>query len=261
MSDRFCPDCGRPNPPEAENCRWCNFPLRGAPGSGRAASAAAPRDPGAPLSGAPAAPVEPPVPRVPLRRPVRRAAPLGGQSVSLWLLFGAIGAGVIVFEAVRANLGRMNTPARIEGSSDAQQQAAEAAEQVLARDSSDVEARIRLANVLYDTHNWSDAIVHYRAAIRMDSTRVPPFVDLGVCYYNLGDTREAEQLFRQALARDPHQPVALYNLGVVREQHGEKGEALEYYRRSLASQPDPTIQAAVEAGIQRLGASPGGGSH
>jgi cytochrome c-type biogenesis protein CcmH/NrfG len=181
--------------------------------------------------------------------------------VTLWLLFGAIAAGVVVFEALRANLARTTAGASVEGSNDVQQKEADAAQQTLARDSSDVDARIRLGNVLYDTKNWSDAIVQYRAAIRRDSTRVAPIVDLGVCYYNLGETTEAERLFHLALARDAHQPVALFNLGVVRERHGDTSEALDYYHRALASRPDESTNSAIEAGIQRLGPQPGKASH
>src|SRR5438093_1311713 len=40
----ICPDCGRPNPPGAESCESCNFPLRPAPIEPTAAAGGAPRD-------------------------------------------------------------------------------------------------------------------------------------------------------------------------------------------------------------------------
>ena len=95
-----------------------------------------------------------------------------------------------------------------------------------------MDARIGLANILYNTSNWSEAIVHYRSAIRQDSSRATALVDLGVCYYNLGDAPDAERLFELALQRDPHQPVALFNLGIVSERRSDYAGAMKYFHRA-----------------------------
>ena len=96
-----------------------------------------------------------------------------------------------------------------------------------------------LADILYNTKNWPEAIVHYRSAVHHDSTRTTAIVDLGVCYFNLSDRQEAERLFNLALARDPHQTIALYNLGIVNESRSRPQEALKYFHRALQSEPPP----------------------
>jgi hypothetical protein len=53
----------------------------------------------------------------------------------------------------------------------------------LARDRT-TRVRRQLADLFYDTANWSEAIVQYRAVIRRDSLATA-MVDLGVCYHNL----------------------------------------------------------------------------
>jgi len=175
---------------------------------------------------------------------------MAGQSVSLWLLFGTFAAALLIYTAVKANLDRARTP--VEGAQPNQQQRVDELRDRLAKDSTDASAHVELANVLYDTGNWSDAIVHYRAALRRDSTQASVLVDLGVCYYNLGDSRDAERCFEQALRHDPHQPVALFNLGVVNERREQYDLALQFYHRALESSPPEEMKPVLVSAMQRV---------
>jgi tetratricopeptide (TPR) repeat protein len=116
---------------------------------------------------------------------------------------------------------------------------------------------VGLADILFDTGNWSEAIIHYRAAVRRDSSLVTAMVDMGVCYYNLSDADEAERLFRLALARDPHQPFALFNLGIVYERRKEPAEALKYFHQSLESAPPENMKQALLEAMKRVAAQTG----
>ena len=250
-----CPDCGHPNPSDSTACAACNFPLQSetAPVSDR--PSAGPTAPGH-GSGGPQTtePASGPAsePEIILPRPIRRARPrpASNQALSLWLMFAFIAAAAVIFVAVKANLDRASQP--VEGSNVDQQKQADQFRAALAKDSTDVEARIGVANVLYDTGNWSEAIVQYRSAIRQDSTRTTAIVDMGVCYYNLGDTEEAERLFNFALARDPHQAVALYNLGIVRERRNDFAGALSYYHRALESGPPEGMRQPLIDAMTRM---------
>src|SRR5256885_1046461 len=159
-----CPDCGTDNPAGSTSCSACNFPL---------AAEAAPA-PG-PAAAGPAA-SEPLVIR--RMRPIRmrRPQPVDRTSLWLWLLFATFCAGVVIVVAIQGYT-RNNAPAAVEGSTPGQQKIADQLRAALERDSTSVEAHIELANLLYDTANWPEAIVHYRAAIRRDSTRVTAMVD------------------------------------------------------------------------------------
>lgn len=252
-----CPDCGHSNPAEREACEACQFPLRAEP--------AAPPEPvssgGAPPVSSGAAQPEGPagVPERPLRplRP-RRPRPASNQALSLWLIFGTICALIVLFIGIRG--WRDSNFPSVEGSSQNQQARADSLRRVLEKDSTNVSARAMLGDILYDTSNWSDAIIHYRSAIAHDSSLATTIVDLGVCYYNLGDADQAERLFQLTLRRDPHQPVALFNLGIVYERRKQYREALGYYHRALESDP-PTgmhqpLMEAMERVQKQLGVSP-----
>ena len=238
-----CPDCGFEQPAGAESCARCGFPLHERPTPEGAVSPPEPRAPEAGGTGAG------PVIDRGLMRPYRprRPRPQGNTiALQLWLVFGTFCALVVIGIAFQANVERARQP--IEGSSEAQLAEAEALRTRLEKDSTDVDARVRLGDIFYDTGNWADAIVQYRAAVRLDSSLANALVDLGVSYYNSGAAAEAERHFQLALKRDPHHPVALFNLGIVSEGRNQPKAALEYYHRALESNPpdkmrDPLLQA------------------
>src|SRR5215470_4671973 len=208
MSTVRCPDCGHENPADAAECEACGFPLRDdAPAPVRRESESRPA-PVAPAPVRPAAGPPRPLPYRPRRRP-RRTDP---ASATLWIVFGGFAAMVVLWVAVQATLKR-NVGAPVEGSSSVQQQSADSLMEVLAKDSTNVDAHQHLADLYYDTANWEPAIVHYKAVLRGDSLRTTALVDMGVCYYNLGDKQTAEALFTNALHQVPDHPVALFNLG------------------------------------------------
>ncbi len=239
-----CPDCGHHSPAGSTYCERCHFPL--------VEGAAGPETEPAPP------PVEstPPDAEAPLLirrvRPIRprRPRPQSNVALSLWLGVGAFLALLLVLIAVQANLAR-NDP-QVEGSNGEQQKAADAFRAALERDSTDTRARVGLADILFDTGNWSEAIIHYRSAVRADSSLITAIVDLGVCYYNLSVPQEAERLFHLALAREPHQPFALFNLGIVHERRGDTEGALEYFHRALQASPPDNMKPAVMEAMQRV---------
>jgi tetratricopeptide (TPR) repeat protein len=238
MSDSItCPDCGSANPAGSVACAKCNFPLvPAAPGvtepaataaPGPAASDARPFDPG---------------PR-PVRPRRARANAMEPVQMQLWLVTGvAVVLGIVYFAA--QGFWKSNVKP-VEGARPEQQQEVDQARGVLAKDSTNLAARIELANVLYDTGNWSEAIIHYKAAARLDPQRPTTLVDMGVCYYNLSHFAAAESLFQHALLIDPMQPVALFNLGVVAESQQRYDQALNFYHRAMQANPPDAMKQAL----------------
>lgn len=246
MSDESrCPSCGHENPAGAAECSNCNFPLKGVPAA--PAEAAAPESPAAPVH------ASEPEPEIRPMRPIRprRPAPAGqALQTQLWIFVGAVSVALVLYTAFQG-FKKNNPQVAVAGAKEDQQHAANLARETLEKDSTNVNAQIALANVLYDTANWSEAIIHYKSAARLDSTRTETYVDMGVCYYNSSQPEEALELFQHALRLDPHHPVALFNMGVVSEGQGRNEEAVKYYHQAMqASPPDNMKQPLMEA-LQR----------
>jgi len=190
----------------------------------------------------------------------RRARPDAAQPIQMqiWLFAGiAVILGIVYFAA--QGFWKSNVPP-VDGANAQQEQRADAARAVLAKDSTNVTARIELANVLYDTGNWGEAIVHYKSALRLDPNRATTVVDLGVCFYNLGKFAEAESLFEHAIVLDPHQAVAMFNLGIIAEAQERWDEALVQYHRAMQSGPPegmkPILEQHIQAAMAKTGKTP-----
>lgn len=249
-----CPSCGHWNEVSASACAECNFPLHGDTALIRQRDDAlrpAPVPP--PTESAPSDLPEPIAPAIDIRRvrPIRTRPPrepMDGMSQQLWLVVGGIAIALLVWQAFAGFQQSNQRP--VAGANPQQQKIIDQAREEIAADSTNLKARIALADVMYDTANWSQAIVHYRTANRLDPTRVTTVVDLGVCYYNLGDASTAKTLFTKALEMDPKQPVALFNLGVVAEFEKDEQQALDYYRRAQGANPPPAMVQPLEERIK-----------
>jgi tetratricopeptide (TPR) repeat protein len=234
MSDAVrCPDCGHENPAGSASCSHCNYPLQEpAAGSGPADLAE---------------------PEIVIRRPVRprRPRPVANpNALFLWMFLGVVAAALLVWQAVDGF--RKNNAVPVEGATVDQQRLADSLRVVITRDSTNVDATIEYANVLYDTANWPEAGKYYARAIARDSSRVMAIVDMGVCDYNQGEMTRAQDLFQLALIHEPGQPVALFNLGIVNERLGESEAALKYFHRSLEANPPEPMRLEIVKHMQQI---------
>ncbi|HEY6195892.1 MAG TPA: tetratricopeptide repeat protein [Candidatus Eisenbacteria bacterium] len=240
-----CPGCGAENPAGSESCTQCNFPLGQTtpPVAGREARATP-----VPRPAADARPFDPGPRPVRPRRP--RPNAMEPVQMQLWLVTGvAVVLGIIYFAA--QGFWKSNAPP-VEGARPEQQQQADLARRTLEKDSTNVAARIALANILYDTGNWGEAILHYKTAARLDPRRPTTLVDMGVCYYNLSQFAAAESLFQHALELDPMQPVALFNLGVVAETQQRYEQALDFYHRAMQANPPEDMRKPLVDHMQTV---------
>jgi tetratricopeptide (TPR) repeat protein len=226
-------------------CSQCNFPLQDV--------APAPIEP-APVGSTPEAMPEIDIRRMRPIRPRRPADPQQQQQVQLVVVLGGLAVVLAILSVAWQGFQKNNAPApvAVEGANPQQLADINLARNQIKADSTNINAQIALANVLYDTANWPEAIIHYKSALRLDPTRVTTVVDLGVCYYNLSDIATAETLFTRALTLDPRQPIALYNLGIVAENRGELDRALKFYHGAMQANPPQGMGEGLDAAIQRV---------
>ncbi len=273
-----CPSCGRANAPDAVECENCSYPLN------LSAPPVAPAAPAVPVAPAAAEPVEaapepapapaPAAPRPadpsvrgfdPNIRRMRTTRPRAAQTAAeklqfqLWLVLGGFAVLLVMYTAFQGFQKNNSAQPKIAGANEEMEHAATMARNELAKDSTNVNARIMLANILYDTANWSEAIVHYKSALRSDSTRVTTLVDLGVCYFNLGDAEDAIEKFQAALRHEPNHPIALFNMGVVRESQDRIDEALQWYAKAQGAGGPEGLQQSIAQAVERAKAKKAGG--
>ena len=100
----------------------------------------------------------------------------------------------------------------------------------------------------------TEAMSHYREAIRLQPNAADARYNLGIKLTEAGQLDEALQQFTQALQSSPHSEVLLNNLGVVLAQQGKYDEALSHFRQAIRWNPGyPNSYINAGAAFQALG--------
>jgi tetratricopeptide (TPR) repeat protein len=95
------------------------------------------------------------------------------------------------------------------------------------------EARLRLARVLLEGHECSEAISHLQRVLETQPTNSRALVLLGRCYMDIGRPEEARPALEQALAQNPQSQTALLASAQLAMQEGANEEAEKLLRRGL----------------------------
>ncbi|MGH9356075.1 MAG: tetratricopeptide repeat protein [Terriglobia bacterium] len=84
-----------------------------------------------------------------------------------------------------------------------------------AHNPADPAPRLKLANFLFDRREFAEAIAWYQQVLQRDSRDVDARTDMATCFFNLGDSRQALDELHQALSIEPRHEATLFNLVVV----------------------------------------------
>jgi Flp pilus assembly protein TadD len=110
--------------------------------------------------------------------------------------------------------------------------------QALKIDPAYAKAHNNLGNALLVRGEVEEAIEHYRQALKVDPDHAKAHYNLGAALASRGDLAEAIEHFRQAVRIDPAYAKAHYNLGVALARRGNLAEAIGHFRQALRIQPD-----------------------
>lgn len=88
-------------------------------------------------------------------------------------------------------------------------------EEQAAKNPKDPEPRLKLANFLYDQHQFQQAIEWYQRALELDPKNVNARTDLGTSYFSMGRTQDALREYRKSLEINPKHEPTLFNIVVV----------------------------------------------
>ena len=80
----------------------------------------------------------------------------------------------------------------------------------------DVESRVQLGDMYFDSERFADATTWYEEALRINPKHVNASTDLGIAYYYMNQADRALAQFERSLAIDPRHTKTLLNVGIVR---------------------------------------------
>jgi len=113
-------------------------------------------------------------------------------------------------------------------------------EEAVTTSPTDIDARRHLAEVLWQTGDHRDAVVHMEAAVRLDPRNAPTVVRSGEMLLAVGAVDSAADRAQQAIALDAKLAGAWALRGRVYRQQGEAARALADLQQALRYSPHNT---------------------
>lgn len=123
----------------------------------------------------------------------------------------------------------------------------------VSEDPKNLNAWIKLGNLLMDNKRFTEAIEAYSRALELDPKNTNVRVDMGTCYRYSGNPNRAVEEYKKALQVDPNHLYAHKNLGVVLAYDLNRlKEAIQEFKTYLSLSPDAPDAAEVKKVIQDL---------
>jgi hypothetical protein len=284
LASRSCLDCGAQNPLDATLCVECHrplAPLASAEASGTAEDEGALPTPAPTRTGPSGYGVVPGRPRrppsgggllgsrgfteepgkvIPRRRHARVSLfGIGGTGDELpggapsWIWFAVAGAALAIAVIAAIGITSQKPPFAIPNATPEQAHYADSLARVLDRDSLDLAANVGLGNVLYDTHNFGEAVRYYRRALVVRPDLPDVRVDMATSLHQSGRSPEAIAELEQVIAAHPGHALAWFNLGIVYESVGRLADAEAAYRSVEGLPLGSELRAALARQLAGLG--------
>lgn len=99
----------------------------------------------------------------------------------------------------------------------------------LEKDPNDLKALTDLANMYYDSGQYSKAIEFYERATKVAPNDINILTDLGTSYFNTEQNEKAIEMYKKAIEKDPKHINAKFNLGYVYKTINKKDLAKKYW--------------------------------
>lgn len=97
--------------------------------------------------------------------------------------------------------------------------------------------------------NYDSAIIEYQKAVKLDSTYIQAYLDLGVVYTKKSMYDQAIDAYKKVIIYFPLHTKAYYNLGYVYLLKGDKQKAMEQYDQLKSL--DPQLAARLKEAIDK----------
>lgn len=110
----------------------------------------------------------------------------------------------------------------------------------------DLISLLQLAHLLNDSGFKEKAVERYRQYLKIKNDEPDVWVDMGVCYYELGKNNDAINYMEKAIKLKPDHQIAHLNIGIVNFSSGNKDKAKEYWKKAVAINPGSEVGKRAE---------------
>jgi tetratricopeptide (TPR) repeat protein len=115
----------------------------------------------------------------------------------------------------------------------------------------DYDLIVQAGNAFFDIGRYKQAIHYYKMANSIKSiTEI--FIDLGVCYFNLGYLDSALIVMQEGIKKNPNHKQGLYNIGIVLYNLGDFNGAVVNWQRLIQAHPNTAEALKVQQYINEI---------
>lgn len=123
-------------------------------------------------------------------------------------------------------------------------------------DPRNVNAWIKLGNIMMDSSRFNEAIDAYQKALDIDPNNVDVRVDMGTCYRGAGKPDRAAEEYKKALKINPNHLNGHRNLGIVLSfDLNDRAQGIKEFEKYLALAPNAPDAAQIREEIQKMKAA------
>lgn len=127
----------------------------------------------------------------------------------------------------------------------------QALQTVAEKDPKNVESRVQLGNMFFDSEQYPQAIAWYEQAFALNPADPNVSTDLGVSYYYTNQPDRALAQFEKSLVADPRHIKTLLNVGIVRAfGKNDLTGAAKAWEEVVALSPDSAEGQAAKKGLE-----------
>ena len=110
--------------------------------------------------------------------------------------------------------------------------------------------RLTLANLLYETGNWQQAIVEYRQVIERQPQVIEVYLKLGKILQLMGKQIEAATVYEQALSRVRYEPTQEHIRGLIAVCNQDLQGAVEFFESAASLESENPSHWLVLSRVQ-----------
>ena len=134
-------------------------------------------------------------------------------------------------------------------------------QQRVAREPDNLDARLALANLLFDNRRHREAIAHYEVVLARRAEDPNIRTDYATCLFDVGRKTEARSEYQRVIRAFPDHINARFNLAVLENSERQFETAAELWETVAGMTEDPAVTAKARqlAGEARRQAATGGG--
>lgn len=124
------------------------------------------------------------------------------------------------------------------------------------RDPQNVEVRVQLGNLYYDSERYDQAAPWYESALKLNDRDVDVSTDLGVAYYQMNLPDRALEQFAYSLSIEPGHVKTILNVGIVRAFGKQDLDgATEAWRQVVTLAPGSQEAQIAQRALESLSAA------